>query len=163
MLVIGLCGSIGSGKTAIAMEILFKACTGGNSAAICSMADPLKKLAVEHFGWDRKKDARGRILLQILGTEAGREYNKDLWVDKLDSRVKKYSKETIVIVDDVRFDNEVEYIENSGGKVFYIDRGDKIACTHKSENGIDYSKHKITVVDNNGVIDEAVEVILNST
>ena len=57
--------------------------------AIISLAAPIKELAEEYFSWDGKKDKKGRRLLQVLGTEAGREYNENLWVDIAIQRFEK--------------------------------------------------------------------------
>jgi hypothetical protein len=46
-----------------------------------SFARSLKECAREFLGWDMEKDLRGRTFLQTLGTECGREFYEDAWVD----------------------------------------------------------------------------------
>ena len=150
-----------SGKSTIARELLYRFMVDKINAIVLPLAEPVKQIAEEHFGWNRKKDDKGRKLLQVIGTEAGRAYNPDLWIEKLDARIKQQPKETIVIVDDVRFDNEVDYIEAFGGKVFKIERDVSIKGNHISEHGIDYRKHKIIAIDNNGVVDDVVDKIIH--
>jgi hypothetical protein len=56
-----------------------------------------------------------------MGTEAGRDvFHKDIWVISLLNR----SKNKDVVVTDVRFKNEIEYIQNNGGIVVRIKRGE---------------------------------------
>lgn len=47
----------------------------------------LKNIAIKYFGWDQKKDTKGRHLLQQIGTELGRNFQTDLWLIKFGNRV----------------------------------------------------------------------------
>lgn len=107
------------------------------------LAQPIKDLAFREFGWDGKKDGKGRRLLQVLGTEAGREYNENLWVKKLeDIVISNVFPPSFVLVDDWRFDNEKTYFDNN--LLFEVTsvgifRGDGLQdknAAHASENGI---------------------------
>lgn len=64
-----------------------------------------------------------RELLQIVGTNIIRKYNEnwhaDKMIDSINEIIKSNDKTTIVI-DDVRFKNERNAIENIGGNVFFI-------------------------------------------
>lgn len=84
-------------------------------------ADDLKKIATGVYDWDGKKDSKGRKLLQRIGF-TGREYNKDIWIEKLLRDVESSSlfSPDIVIVDDWRFINEAEYFDNSLYDLFKI-------------------------------------------
>ena len=56
-----------------------------------------------------------------MGTEAGRDvFHKDIWVASLLNRAKGRD----VVVTDVRFQNEIKYIQNSGGFVIRVKRGE---------------------------------------
>lgn len=79
-----------------------------------AFAFPIKRLAMSAFGWDGKKDEKGRRLLQVIGTEAGREYDENIWVKKmLDfSLTSSVYPPNFVIVDDWRYPNEFSYIED---------------------------------------------------
>lgn len=68
-------------------------------------ADELKEIAKNIFNWDGIKDYKGRILLQRIGTECGRFYNKDIWVNKVIDKIKN-DKSKNYIITDVRFKNE---------------------------------------------------------
>lgn len=67
-------------------------------------ARELKIIAAEHFGWDGKKDERGRMLLINIG-RTGREYNINLWVDKVIDKIKA-ELPALAVVSDWRFKNE---------------------------------------------------------
>jgi hypothetical protein len=150
MQIIGLCGNIASGKTCIAIELRWILdMTFCKNSVMLSIAEPIKNIAEHSFGWDIVKDEKGRKLLQVIGSECGRAYNPNIWIDKLDYRLQNYSKDTIVIIDDIRFDNEVEHIENNGGTVFRLSREGSIGDTHISECGITKGKHCIIEIDNN--------------
>lgn len=59
-----------------------------------------------------------RILMQTLGTDWGRSINKNLWVDICIRRIQRHlsctmGKNSVVIVDDVRFANEVQALKDN--------------------------------------------------
>lgn len=61
-----------------------------------------------------------RLALQLMGTEAGRNiFHEDVWVLAMINRVKNSN----VVITDVRFKNEIQYIQNNGGHVIRIKRG----------------------------------------
>lgn len=136
--IIGFCGSAGAGKTECA-----KALQKRYSRAITlSFADPIKKMAIKEFGWDGNKDDKGRILLQRLGTECGRAYNPDLWVERLAQKIEEIeawrnpSIDRLYVIDDVRFSNEAEFIKSKGGYIVRIYRPLKANSDHLSERGL---------------------------
>jgi hypothetical protein len=93
-----------------------------------SFAAEVKDIALI-MGWDGKKDEKGRQLLQDIGM-AGRRYHKDIWVSKLAKRLEdaKY-----LVIDDVRFQNEVDAIRANGGIVLRIVRSSLPIMDHPSE------------------------------
>jgi len=150
MQIIGLCGNIASGKTYIAIELRWILdMTFYKKSVILSIAEPIKNIAEHSFGWDMVKDEKGRKLLQVIGSECGRAYNPNIWIDKLDNRLKRNDDDAIAIIDDVRFDNEVEYIENMGGVVFRLHRDGSVGDNHISECGITAGRHNIIDIYNN--------------
>ena len=75
-----------------------------------SMADSVKSIAKYFFGWDNRKDKKGRELLIGIGNNIGRRYNKDLWIEYAKSMINlktyKIDTEYIIIIDDMRYYNE---------------------------------------------------------
>lgn len=89
-----------------------------------SLAFDLKVLARDEFGWDGKKDVRGRRLLQKLGTEAGRTYDPDIWVKRLLPRINQVIEHhQRVVVPDARFQNELQILHAAGFLTVLVVRG----------------------------------------
>lgn len=117
--VIGLFGLDGCGKSTIAgwlaTNYLFQ------KATIAPFAQELKNVALR-LGWNGIKDAKGRRLLRLLGTECGRGcIDENIWVNKWkESITRSLLIGKIIIVDDVRFENEIETIKSMGGITIQI-------------------------------------------
>jgi len=111
---VGFSGQQGSGKTTGAK--LF------STYYPLKLAGPVYKIALAFYtvlGWEWKKD---RKLLQFVGTNLGRDiYGKDIWVNYLQDQIKtleKYTEQSVrVIVDDIRFKNEVKGLRKMGFKI----------------------------------------------
>jgi dephospho-CoA kinase len=153
---IAFTGLAGAGKNAAA-ELLIE--FGWKPMAF---ADPIKEIAQREFTWNQDKDAKGRRLLQELGS-AGRAYKINFWVDRARSRMLQVPR---AVWTDVRFQNEVDFIKNERkGLVIRIVRNGLKAGTHESEagqaalSGVDFT------VENNGTIlelhNQIAKIILN--
>lgn len=121
---IGLAGRAQVGKTTTANAIA-KACHArGIRCVVVPFAAPVKRIAYA-MQWDGNKDAKGRRLLQLIGTECGREcVGPDVWVrlwaDSIGSL--DLPDDAVVVADDVRFGNERDAILSRGGVVFGVER-----------------------------------------
>lgn len=79
-----------------------------------SFAQPLydiQEFVQERCGLPKEKDRR---LLQILGTEWGRERNPDIWVNILLAALDALPAHTNVFITDVRFPNEIQALKSRG-------------------------------------------------
>jgi hypothetical protein len=140
-MIIGLVGFIGSGKGTVG-DILEQ-----KGFIRDSFAKPLKDACSVIFGWPREmlegdtevsrkwreepdvywsekfgREFSPRLALQLMGTEAGRNvFHEDVWVISLLNR----SKGKDVVVTDVRFQNEIKYIQDNGGVVIRVKRGEE--------------------------------------
>lgn len=127
MLVIGISGFIGSGKTTVSDWFL-----GNHGFKRLSFADPIRDMLValgipESTLRDPKlKEEPHPLLLgrspryamETLGTNWARQMmHPQFWVGHFAHRARKAN---FVIVDDVRFPNEVEAIHELGGKVYKL-------------------------------------------
>lgn len=109
---IGLAGYAGSGKDAIATELVQQ-----HGFQRVAFADAVKGVA-RTLGWDGAKDDAGRQMLQEVGMLA-RQANPDHWVAQVEAQFDGHR----VVVTDVRFQNEVEAIRRAGGVVLRVTRG----------------------------------------
>ena len=170
-LLIGVYGRARSGKDTAADYLAAKM-----SLSKYAFAEPLKQMLKSVFGdhfhnGDREQICKEaglsyRQLMQLLGTEWGRnQVNPQLWVNLVAKRwdwVKEGSPgyngildvETRcsltkgMILSDVRFDSEAEWIKSQGGVIIEVTRPDLEAIGisgHQSEQGINPALTDITV------------------
>lgn len=80
---------------------------------------------IELLGWDNAKAFPDvRRLLQRMGTEMGRrEIDNDFWVNAFNTFVtKELGADQSLVITDVRFTNEIDYVHQIGGTVWRINR-----------------------------------------
>ena len=97
-----------------------------------------------------------RQLLQAWGTEYRRRQDPDYWVKRLEKKLRGLER---VVIDDVRFPNEVEMIQRLGGKVIRIDRPGTVESTHASENVLNDFTGWDGVILNAGTLEELEEKV----
>lgn len=139
-MIVGIVGFISSGKGTVG-DIFCD-----HNFVRDSFAKPVKDAVSVMFGWPREllegdtelsrvwreepdafwsekfgRSFSPREALQLMGTEAGRDvFHSDLWVLSLLNRTKGKD----VVVTDVRFKNEIEYIQKNNGIVIRVKRGE---------------------------------------
>jgi hypothetical protein len=140
-MIIGIVGFIGSGK-GTASDIL----VNKHGFTKLSFADTVKDATAAIFGWQRPLlegdtdesrawreakdewwserfgyDFSPRLALQMMGTEAGRDvFHPDIWIHSLERKMEMYPN---VVIADVRFPNEIDFIQSKGGFVVRVKRG----------------------------------------
>lgn len=157
-MVIGLIGHIGSGKTEAGL--ILRSMISGSE--IVPFAKPLKNLA-KSIGWNGEKDEKGRRLLQLLGTDVLRECIDPEWHTKAWGHLVTHiqgagNPNATIIVDDVRFVNEVKMIHHMGGSIIRItgrryglptnwltDLRYKTKKKHESETALDHLVPRFTI------------------
>lgn len=166
MVMIGIAGRAGAGKDTLADHII----AGNPSYMKASLATPIKHALNTMFGWkpfqweDRAwKETvipefgfSPRTAAQTLGTEWRDvvDPTKMLWCKALDIRLAFWRVENIVIPD-VRFKHEVDWIHSHKGIVVYIHstKFAGISSTHASENELSALQCDYVLL-NNGTIQE---------
>lgn len=92
------------------------------------------------YSQDKEKFLSAREVLQIIGTDIMRAIDRDIWINRLQNNISKsigeYGIPEVVVIDDGRFQNEVERIKQDNGIVIYLER-DVYKDNHFSEAGID--------------------------
>lgn len=173
MILIGITGKARSGKDTIADYLLqhkwFETISFANpvkrgiQAAFNLPADKLnedKEQIIPELGYSKRQ------LYQLFGTEFGRNIlGEDIWVKSaqltLNKIVERSHKQPGIFIDvpgvvisDVRFDNEAEFVKKNNGIIVEVRRESATAVNdHVSEAGInpmliDY------VIENNGTIQQ---------
>lgn len=166
--IIGLTGPAGCGKTTVAGMVA--------GAVVIQLADPLYAALAMMLGVDESLlrhrgskerplpgfDRSPRQLLQTLGTDWGRAFvGADVWLRMAGRRIDALhaAGATTVVVADVRFENEAEWIRNRGGEVWRIAREPATAAAeHASEAGIPASLIDRTI-DNTGSPEQTRELV----
>lgn len=133
-LIIGLCGRAQHGKSTLAAQLVD---FFGGAAYVqrTAFADPIKDMLAtfglqpEHLYGSQKTEPLAmlgghtpRWAMQSLGTEWGRKLMyQDIWLDAW-SRAVKSKPQTIVIVDDVRFESEIRFLQKEGAVLLEVYR-----------------------------------------
>lgn len=158
--IIGLAGSKGVGKSTYACQLAFDLYNKTSEdtdnlpnqecVRVMSFASPLKEMlgCIVHKDYINDKEkiiphlgVNARHCLQSLGTEWGRNLNDLIWVNIAKHRISEEDA-SVIILDDVRFDNEAIMIKDLGGEVWNLTRdGIGGKDKHISEAGI--SNHLI--------------------
>lgn len=162
MFLIGLTGKKRAGKDTFAKaakELI------GDSVQTVSFASPIKEitkilfdLTDEEIEKNKEKpilyDVSPRVFMQQFGTELCRNlFGEDIWVDLLFNKINKMNKE-IIIITDVRFNNEAKRIKKNNGLIIQIERENYHHHDfHISEKGIDPSFVDF-IFENSGTIEE---------
>jgi hypothetical protein len=127
-MIIGISGKMGTGKDYFVENYIIKYIeeTLKEKYLVLSFADMLKvNLMVHHniqlnelYG---KKNPKIRELLQLEGTEKGRNiHGEDIWIRYVKAWSELYKNRGIkyIIIPDVRFKNEYNFIKDNNGIVF---------------------------------------------
>jgi cytidylate kinase len=104
---IAISGVMCSGKTTISNYLIEK-----YNYKKFSFADDIKKYAVEIFDMKNKD----RKLLQNFGTKM-KEIDDLIWIKRLDKKIKDIYDN--IIIDDLRFQDEVTYLKSYNFKIRY--------------------------------------------
>lgn len=165
MILIGITGPAQAGKSTVArylvehgfLEVSFAAAIKRGVATMFDLdIQNLEQAAFKeaNLPWLGKSP---RYLLQTLGTEWGRKLiAPDVWLILAARRIEraKQAGQVGVIVSDVRFDNEADFILASGGQLWRIWRQAASAVlAHESEAGINAS-YPVRGILNNSSFDE---------
>ncbi len=144
MAIVGISGFIGSGKGTVATRL-----TEQYGFRKDSFAASLKDACAVMFDWPREMlegetpesrewreqvdewwsvklgipNLTPRLALQLIGTDALRNnFSNAIWFTTLENRIRK-SPGQHVVISDVRFPNEIKFIQDMGGYMIRVSRG----------------------------------------
>jgi hypothetical protein len=126
--IIGFSGKIGTGKNYVS-EKLFLPMLPQKPTLVMALADHFKVDCCTKDGvaYERvfiNKDEQSRVILQKRGTEEGRvKYGDDIWIRTAETWMRLYAERGVqrFIITDVRFPNEVDWVNSLGGHVIRIE------------------------------------------
>jgi len=172
MRLIGLAGPARTGKDTIA-QILETA-----GWRPMQFADPIKRMLHAGIGDDAVQDGPAkeepiadlgvspRELAQTLGDEWGRKtVRKTVWIRLLERRINQLCLDAAphappdIVVTDVRYPNEAEWIRGIGGAVWHVRRAAAPAVrSHASEAGVGIEPGE-RIIRNDGTRAELIETV----
>ncbi len=113
MKIVCISGKAQNGKDTTAQMLKEELEANGKRVLITHYGDLLKYICKTFFGWDGKKDEKGRSLLQYVGTEKVRAVSPDYWVNFIASILSIFHDEwDYVLIPDCRFPNEYEIFQS---------------------------------------------------
>lgn len=173
MKVILISGKAGHGKDTAAQLMKDELEARGEKVLTIKFGDPVKWFAREYYNWDDKKDVKGRSLLQYIGTEMMRTYDKYYWGRIVSEFIAANKDFTYALIPDWRFYSEKEIIlaDNKKCYTIRIERPNfinpnmmKAQLKHVSETELDNYKFD-WIIRNEGNIEdlrEKVKIVLDN-
>lgn len=143
---------------------------------VYGLADPIRAMLNAGFGidmkssyWETRKElpvaALGgrspRQLMQWLGTEWGRKMvSEDVWINM--AKAELHANGPGMVISDLRFDNEAEWVRRLGGRVIHISRPDVDAVNpHASEDGVAFAPSDLRIT-NDGTLAELQQKVIEA-
>lgn len=145
---IALAGKAHSGKSSLAGMLLNELNWHAYRYSAYAFAGPIKRTINKLFGWDERHSEgelkevvdpkwgfSPRTAYQKFGTDFGRKMLRDdIWLKCAELATQNKN----IIITDLRFENEVEWVRRQGGLIVHVHRSGQfgIASGHESEKGI---------------------------
>jgi hypothetical protein len=150
--IIGIAGRAQAGKSTCAQAMV-----DAHGGAVVALADSLRDVVEAAFGsrYDTQEAkaarddfwaprlgeawAHGRQILQRVGSELFREQvHPHFWLFHLELRLSRLPPQALIVIPDVRFDNEAQWVRSHQGFMLRIIRADQPPAVdgHQSERGI---------------------------
>jgi hypothetical protein len=129
--IIGIAGPARSGKDTLCNQFLEIFQEMGIKAKRSALADQLKleskdfifnTLGIDVFTEKTEEKNIIRPFLVTWGTHVRRKLDPDIWIKKIQESIEENS---ILIVPDIRFKNEFDWVKSNNGYMFFVDRIDE--------------------------------------
>ncbi|QIW90261.1 deoxynucleotide monophosphate kinase [Vibrio phage V05] len=102
-----------------------------------------------------------RDLLQMTGTDVARSLDDQHWINYARNKYNELvfkNPDLVFIITDVRFQNELELVQELGGTMLQVNREGSLASNHVSDTELGFIEGAIQI-DNNGSLEELHEQI----
>ena len=117
-----------------------------------------QKNTVTPMRWEnmpgRKKSSSGQMrareFLQYFGSDICRTIKENIWTDTIIDQIERENP-LIAIISDCRFPNEIEAIQNAGGKVIKLTRHIDTKDRHASETALEDWEDWDAIIDNHNL------------
>ena len=142
MRVIGFTGQARCGKSYLSDRLAKAAFDAGQRPHLVSFAGALKRASAEAGFPKDTKPTEYREFCQTHGAEM-RAQDPDYWVKKTIDEIRELAElenklvnednkfwEVVVIIDDVRYQNEIDTILRMGGDIVHVTAGDRLPVPH---------------------------------
>jgi hypothetical protein len=167
-----ICGKAGAGKTFTANHLIKEF---GSIQA--KFAFPVYGLAYDYF----KMDKKDRNLLQVVGTDCGRDLiDSDIWVNRFveDTKIVQLARQKLglpavgLVCDDCRFENEHAILKRNGWVGIHLAVSDEVrierlgkrdgnaqvgTLNHASEVSVDVFKDELIQIDASGTVQDTFD------
>jgi len=131
-LIFGIAGVARCGKDTLGKYLMQKLQKNGFPCLTISFASALKhdlddflkdKLNISAFTENNAEKDIIRPILVSYGTDVCRKLDQNYWINKIEKKVKSsINNKIIVIITDVRYENEAKWIKQNGGFVIHLSR-----------------------------------------
>lgn len=183
---VGIAGFMGAGKDAVA-DFLVENHGYGKTFMSEPLAEALYRLNpwipgvsfperdrmryqehVDAVGYtEAKRHPEVRRLLQVLGTEVGRDLiGPDTWTNVASKRLDEIRESQGAVITGIRYPNELEMIRQAGGFMVWVDRPEITAARAKqAELAAHSSETSVTAADCHYAVlnDETLEILAKRT
>ena len=166
--IIMISGKAGHGKDTVAQLLKEELEQKGEKVLTIHFGDPVKWFAREYYGYTGKKDQKERALLQYIGTEMMRRYDKYYWGSIISEFIAANEDFTIAIIPDWRFYSELRAIEQDNPRSVITIRVNR--TNYENESLTPEQRHHISetelddaifdyTIENNGTLEDLREKI----
>ena len=127
---VGLIGPAGAGKDTVAGHVVehqgfHRVGFADRLAKFVERIDPVfAALVAAHGGYEPAKRAHPYIRNRMgeVGNSARELVGRDVWIDPVDEEIEDLGPDRPVIISDVRFRSEADWLEDNGGVLVAVDR-----------------------------------------
>lgn len=142
--VVGICGVARCGKDTVCLlsqKILEKTKQKVMRAGFADSVKAdlhnllVKKVGISAYTEDSDEKKLIRPLMVEYGTGLMRRINKEVWINRMEPNLDLAKTLGVsLFITDVRYENEVEWIKNNGGKIVHVEQEGKSAANEEEEN-----------------------------